>query len=269
MAERWFTSVARSAELAIGGWVVEESLTAVQAYAAAGFDYVGIDCQHTLVDERAAARLIQAPPASCPMVVRVSRNEPALIGLLLDAGADGVIVPAVETAEEAARATAAFQYPPNGVRSFGPFRRDLSMDPESLSERSACLVMIETQQGLQNLKSITSVPRVDGVYVGPADLSIGLGMSVATAFTTDQLAPALTEIRLACKERGLLLGAHATDVGAAVRWADLGINFVSIGSSTRLIRVAAAQLAAEIATHRARRRSTLTPVSTEKPRLYD
>lgn len=268
MAERWFTSVAGSADLAIGGWVVEESLTAVQAYAAAEFDYVGIDCQHTLVDERAAARMLQAAPSSCPVLVRVSRNEPALIGLLLDAGADGVIVPAVETADEAVRATAAFEYPPGGVRSFGPIRPDLSPDPGALSERSACLIMIETQRGLQNLEAITSISRVDGVYVGPADLSLGLGMSVAAAFTTDQLAPVLTEIRLACEERGILLGAHATDVGAAMRWAGLGVGFVSIGSSTRHIRDAAARVVAEIAT-RGARRSMPMPIPTEKQHLYD
>ena len=153
-----------------------------------GYDYVGIDTQHSAVSEAQAAvlvrRLVAAPFG---VIVRVSKNDPALIGRLLDAGADGIIVPMVSTAEEARAAVSACRYPPDGVRSFGPFRGDLGLDLAALQQRVSLFVMIETSQGLDNVRDICAVPGIEGVYIGPADLSIGLGLDPMLAFSTDQL----------------------------------------------------------------------------------
>jgi 4-hydroxy-2-oxoheptanedioate aldolase len=162
----------------VGAWVTNDSSDTVDVLARSGYDYVGIDCQHSLLTESDAGRLLK-PLIDTPVaaIVRVSRNEPALIGRLLDAGADGVIVPLVDTAEEAAAAVAACRYAPRGVRSFGPFRTSLGLDTDELEARVNCFVMVESAQAIANLDAICATPGLDAVYIGPADLSFALGLA--------------------------------------------------------------------------------------------
>jgi 2-keto-3-deoxy-L-rhamnonate aldolase RhmA len=169
LAARWSVD-----QPAFGGWVTTESEANISMFGRLGYDYVGIDTQHSAVSEAQAAvlvrRLVAAPFG---VIVRVSKNDPALIGRLLDSGADGIIVPMVSTAEEAKAAVSACRYPPDGVRSFGPFRGDLGLDLRALQQRVSLFVMIETSQGLDNVRDICAVDGIEGVYIGPADLSIG------------------------------------------------------------------------------------------------
>lgn len=242
LTRRW-----AAGETAYGGWLVEESESALAAYAQAGFDYVGIDCQHSLLDESAAGRLVtRYRDAPFALLTRVSRNAVAPIGRLLDAGSDGIIVPGVNTVDEAEAAVAAMLYPPAGVRSFGPIRAGLGSTPAEISARALCLVMIETEAGLANVEAICAVPGVSGVYIGPADLSIALGLDQATAFTSDQLERPFARIRSACEANGLVLGAHALDRDSADRWIAWGASFVSIGSNVGLFAQAAGTLQASL-----------------------
>src|ERR1039458_8012510 len=136
LTNRW-----SAGEPAFGGWVTGDSESTIQTFGRLGYDYVGIDTQHSPVSEAQAAVLVRrlgnAPYA---VIVRVSKNDSAFIGRLLDSGADGIIVPMVSTAEEAAAAVAACRYPPEGVRSFGPFRGDLGLDLDALQRRASLLV---------------------------------------------------------------------------------------------------------------------------------
>ncbi|MGW4335914.1 HpcH/HpaI aldolase family protein [Rhodococcus koreensis] len=219
-------------DLAVGGWLVEKSPSALNGYATAGYDYVGIDCQHSFVDARDVAEILSHPvPSDVPIIVRTSSLDSAEIGRVLDAGADAVIVPGIDTRDEAAKAVAACRYPPRGTRSFGPLNPRLGHDPIDVENHALRLLMIETRAGLDNAESICSTEGVDGIYIGPADLSIGLGLPPLAAFASDQLLPALERVRLACSDNDLLLGAHAVDAESALRWKDLGIDFVSIGSN--------------------------------------
>src|SRR5262249_31906176 len=149
-------------------------------------------------------------------------NQPAAIGRVLDAGADGVIVPMVSTAAEARAAVAACRYPPAGVRSFGPMRADLGLEMAQIEGRACCFVMIETAEGLANVEQICAVPGLAGVYIGPADLSIGLGLNPMLAFSTDQLQAPVEAIRSACAGNGLVMGAHSLNGADAARWAGRG-----------------------------------------------
>jgi 2-keto-3-deoxy-L-rhamnonate aldolase RhmA len=207
-----------------------------------GYDYVGIDTQHTPVSDAQAAvlvrRLVNAPYA---VIVRVSKNDAAFIGRLLDAGADGVIVPMVSTAADAEAAVSACHYPPQGVRSFGPFRSDLGFDLTALQDRVSCFVMIETAEGLENIRAICSVPGLGGVYIGPADLSIGLGLDPMLAFSSDQLAKPVEAIRAACDEFGLVMGSHSLNATDARRWVGRGAQFVSLGADSVMLSTIAAQ----------------------------
>ena len=109
--------------------------------------------------------------------MRVGANDAAPIGRALDAGAAGVIVPLVNTAEEAARAVAASRYPPAGIRSYGPGRSLAGVGPlaTEINDAVTVLAMIETAEGLANVEAIAATPGLDGLYIGPSDLTIGLG----------------------------------------------------------------------------------------------
>jgi 4-hydroxy-2-oxoheptanedioate aldolase len=227
---------------AFGGWVTGDSENTIAMFGRLGYDYVGIDCQHSPVNEAQAAvlvrRLVAAPFA---MIVRVSKNDHALIGRLLDSGADGVIVPMVSTAEEARAAVAACRYPPGGVRSFGPFRGDLGLELETIARRVSLFVMIETSEGLANVRDICAVDGIEGVYIGPADLSIGLGLDPMLAFSTDQLVGPVETIKAACAEFGRVMGGHSLNATDALRWVGRGSRMVSLGADSVMLATIAAQ----------------------------
>jgi len=243
LVDRW-----RAGQPAFGGWVTGDSENVIAMFGRLGYDYVGIDTQHTPLNDAQAAvlvrRLANAPYA---VIVRVSKNDPAIIGRILDAGADGIIVPMVSTAEEAAAAVQAYRYPPAGVRSFGPFRGDLGLDLAALEQRVSCFVMIETAQGLENIREICAVPGLEGIYIGPADLSIGLGLDPMLAFSSDQLKEPVEAIRAACAEFGLVMGGHSLNATDAVRWVGRGSRLVSLGADSVMLATIAAQ---ELATAR-------------------
>ncbi|MCW2542262.1 MAG: HpcH/HpaI aldolase [Frankiales bacterium] len=226
---------------AVGGWVSGGAEFTLDLYRRAGYDYVGIDCQHTPYNEAMAAAMLQRTPVGAPAtIVRVSKNDSALIGKLADAGADGVIIPMVDTAAEAAAALEAVRYPPRGVRSFGPMRSDLRVDDlVALGDRVAIFVMIETADGLANVEEIAAVPGLTGVYVGPADLSIGLGLNPLTAFTTEQLYEPIERIRKACEANDLILGMHQASAASAGNWISRGVRLASLGGDSATFLAAA------------------------------
>jgi 4-hydroxy-2-oxoheptanedioate aldolase len=242
MAHRSLTARWSAGEPAFGGWVTGDSESTIQMFGRLGYDYVGIDTQHSPLNEAQAAvlvrRLVDAPYA---VIVRVSKNDAGFIGKLLDAGADGIIVPMVSTAEDAAAAVSACRYPPDGVRSFGPFRGDLGFDLVALQERVSCFVMIETAEGLENVRAICAVPGLAGVYIGPGDLSIGLGLDAMLAFSTDQLTEPVRAIRAACDEYGLIMGSHSLNATDARRWVGRGAQLVSLGADSVMFATIAAQ----------------------------
>jgi 2-keto-3-deoxy-L-rhamnonate aldolase RhmA len=226
---------------ALGGWVSAGGEFSLRGYQRAGYDYVGIDCQHSAIDEADAAVMLQRlRPDDPATIVRVSKNDATLIGRLADAGADGIIVPMISTAEQAREAVAALGYPPAGIRSFGPTRADLPVsDLVEMAARVSLFVMIETAEGLDNVEEITQVPGLAGVYIGPADLSIGLGLAPMRAFTTDQLAEPVERIRQACAAAGIVLGMHQADATNARRWIGLGVRLATLGGDLGVFVTAA------------------------------
>jgi 4-hydroxy-2-oxoheptanedioate aldolase len=207
---------------AIGGWVSGGSEFALDLYGRARYDYIGIDCPPTARHEaRAAAMLRRVPDSSPAIIVRVSRNDPDLIGRLGEAGADGIIVPMVDTAADAAAAVAAA-------------RRD-----PLRGEAVSVFAMIETAAGMDHLDDIAATEGLTGVYVGPADLSIGLGLDPLSAFTTDQLVAPVERIRRACAANGIILGMHQLNAATATTWIARGVRLASLGSDGGLFLTAA------------------------------
>ena len=231
---------------ALGGWVTT-SLEFLGPLRRAEFDYIGIDCQHSVFNEAQVAAVVQQLTGPGPaIVVRVSKNDSALIGKLVDSGADGIIVPMVNTAEEAAAAVAATRYPPAGVRSFGPFGpalRGLSLG--DIGARVSVFAMVETSEGIKNVDEIAAVEGLAGIYVGPADLSIGLGLEPMKAFTTDQLVEPLSRIRKACENNGVILGMHQANPATSINWIGRGVRFATITSDAALLAAGASAALSE------------------------
>lgn len=167
-------------KVTLGAWcMIPEPLTA-EALGRAGFDWVLVDMQHGCMDYEKALNMIRAiDTTSAAPILRVPWNDPGIIGRALDAGALGIVIPMIQTADDAKRAVDACLYPPEGRRSFGPVRVGMRDGPGYFMEandRIAVIPMIETPEALANVEDIAAVPGVDALFVGPFDLSIALGL---------------------------------------------------------------------------------------------
>lgn len=235
----------------LGGWLIGGDPVLAETLAAAGFDEVCIDLQHSGLGSGDLVGLCQAIllGGSVP-TVRLASHDPAIVGKALDVGAAGVIAPMVETAAEAAAIAAACRYPPRGLRSAGSVRAYLNLgsDAPEVLEDVACVVMVETARGLENVEAIAATPGIDVVYVGPADLALGLGLPPAarrTAADHARFDAAIDRILAACAGAGVVAGFHCGNGAQARRMADRGFRMLTVTSDLGLvIDGAAAELAA-------------------------
>jgi len=226
LKEKW-----RAGEPAYGIWLSVPSPLVAEAAALAGFDYVCIDMQHGVADYQTAINMLAAMrgAASTP-IVRVPWLEPGIIGRVLDAGALGVVIPMVNTRADAEAAVAACRYAPAGARSFGPVRAGMAYGPEYFSRANdeiACIPMVETRQAVEVVDEIVSVPGVDAVYVGPADLSITYGLPPGVDNPGTVFDEAIATIVDACNRHGVTPGIHSVSGLAAKR----------VGNGFRMITV--------------------------------
>jgi 4-hydroxy-2-oxoheptanedioate aldolase len=218
---------------ALGAWMfLREPFVAEQA-ALAGYDYVCVDQQHGLAGATETAAMVQAMARTgATPLVRVAADEPHLIGRALDDGALGVIVPVVETAEQAARAVAACRYAPSGGRrSIGPIGATTRYGGRYVVEADAvvtCVPMVETVAGVEAVEEIAAVPGVDAIYVGPADLSLSLGLPPANAHDEPSFTAALDRVVAACREHGVVAGIQA-DPSLVPAWVERGFRMITVG----------------------------------------
>ena len=212
-----------------GGWVTFESFALVEQLASLPFDYLGLDTQHGMLDVPTVARLLYAVPIDgLPTIVRVPANDAAQIGKILDCGADGVIVPMVNTGEEAAAAVAACRYAPDGIRSFGPVRRHMGRDPAVLQERVACFVMVETVEAVRNIEEIVRTPGLTGIYLGPADLSVSMELPPVKSPTDPALREAQRTVAKACARAGIVAGGHGLSAAHVAEMKEDGFGLISL-----------------------------------------
>jgi 4-hydroxy-2-oxoheptanedioate aldolase len=244
-----FAARLRARQRLLGYWVMCDNPLGIERVAGVGYDYVCADGQHGMVDQagwRSALIAIDARGMSAGLV-RVPSGDPALIAAALDLGARGVIVPLVNSAEEAAAIVSACRYPPVGERSYGPMRSGLRIGPgrAETDEAIACVAMIETLDALRELTAICATPGLDGVYVGPADLTISLGGQFpGDPAVADEFAQALATVANAAEAAGIACGIQCNDgETAAARLAE-GFTFATVCCDLiQLEEAAAAQLA--------------------------
>ena len=233
-------------ETSLGGWCVIPSPFTAELMGRAGYDWVCIDTQHGLIGYDQMLLMLQAISAtSTPAFVRVRWNEPAEIMKALDAGAQGVIVPMVNTAADARQATGACRYPPQGYRSWGPTRAALQVSgfsPESANRAVVCVVMIETQDAMAALDEILAVPGLDGVYVGPNDLAVTHGLKPDATASNPEHRRLIETILGACERHHLTAGIHCAGPETALRWRDAGFRMLNVDNDALFVRGGAARV---------------------------
>jgi 4-hydroxy-2-oxoheptanedioate aldolase len=222
----------RERRITYGGWLSLPDAHAAETMAQVGFDWLCIDMQHGVIDYRDAVGMLRAV-GSTPTIpsVRVPWNEPGIIGKVLDGGAYGIIIPMVNTRAEAEAAVAACRYAPAGRRSYGPNRVTYYAGSDYFAhadEQVACIPMIETAAAIGNIDEILSVPGIDAIYVGPADLSITLGLNPRMD-NEGAFAEASSSIVAACRRHNIVAGIHAS-AALAPRHAQNGYQMITIAS---------------------------------------
>jgi 4-hydroxy-2-oxoheptanedioate aldolase len=228
----------------LNAWLAIASPFSAELMAHQGFDAVTIDLQHGPVDFQAAVAMLAAisTTPAVPMV-RVPWNEPILTAKLLDAGAYGVICPMINSRAEAEALVSACRYPPRGSRSFGPNRAALYGGADywqHANDEILVLAMIETRRGVQNLAEIVSVDGIDGVYVGPSDLSLSMGKTPTLDPQDEEVLSAIAAICAGTRNAGKIAGVHTDGAQTAIRRFKDGYQLCTILSDARLMANAAA-----------------------------
>jgi 4-hydroxy-2-oxoheptanedioate aldolase len=226
---------------AFGAWIMLSGPAGAEMIAAMGFDYIGIDVQHGLLayeGMRDILMMLSGMPVT--PIVRVPANDASWIGKALDAGAQGVIVPMVNSREEAERAVAACRFAPEGERSFGLARgrQELGRNPQEVNRDVLCLPMIETIEAVEAADAICSTPGVDGIYVGPNDLSLSMGLS-AMGEQPPEHAEAIARVLKVCQANSTIPAIQAFSGAEAKQRAEQGFRMVTVTADAAILAVGA------------------------------
>jgi 4-hydroxy-2-oxoheptanedioate aldolase len=201
-----------------------------------------VDMQHGLMDFGEAVSLVQLALAQGkPPIVRVPLEGWGTAGRFLDVGAQGIIMPMVNTKQDAASLVAATKYPPQGSRSWGSYAASTisGMSPADYLQKANGIVMafamVETRQALESVDAICSTPGLDGVFVGPSDLSISLSNGKSNDTQLDETQKAIAAIAAAAKRANIVSGIYCANMALARKYAGLGYRYFPVGSDASYI----------------------------------
>ena len=242
-------------EPALGAWLSIPSVPSARIMARLGFDWLVVDMEHTAHNAVLMADMVATivDAGTCAPFVRVPANSVEWFKWALDAGAWGVVVPMVNTREEAQRAVEFARYPPRGTRSiggaFGPYGFGITDWPEyvrAANDETLLIVQIESAPALQNLDDILSVAGVDVAFVGPNDLHAQLGLTPSSDGAEPQFMEALERIEASAREHHVAMGIFSSNGEAATKRIEQGFQMISvttdissmIAEATRNLRVA-------------------------------
>jgi len=233
-----------------GPWVGLVEPTVVELLARQAFDFLLVDSEHSSIDAKHLGALLPAADLyRMPVIFRTGSISPSEIKTALDSGAAGVMIPMVETVEQAREIVAASRYAPLGQRGIGPWRASGFYDQsdEYLREANAAttvIVQIESARGLENVDAIASVEGVDALFAGPADLASSLGLTVGVM--SDELVDALGRIAEAAARHGKVAAIDLASVDRLARLRALGYRLFTSGSDMDFITQSARRLLADL-----------------------
>lgn len=229
----------------VNSWLMVPSSLTAEVMSHSGWDCLTIDLQHGLIDYQAALTMMQAISSTdVTPFVRVPSLEPGLMGKLLDAGAYGLICPMINSRKDADALVRACRYAPVGTRSVGPVRAAIYGGSDYLEHADETIVifaMIETTEALTNLEEIVSTPGVDGIYIGPGDLSMSFGHLPVLSNIAPEVNEAIATIRARAKAAGKRVGIHCLDGAQAHERILQGFDFVSVSADLQMLAIAAAR----------------------------
>ncbi|MBT5002770.1 MAG: 2,4-dihydroxyhept-2-ene-1,7-dioic acid aldolase [Tateyamaria sp.] len=236
---------------AMNGWCSIGNPFTAEIMAAQGYDSLTIDIQHGALDYGDALPMLQAMKASgATLMARVPWRDPTYIMKALDAGAMGIICPMINNRSEAEEFVSYMRYPPHGQRSFGPTRAAVAIPGYSVAanEEVLALAMIETADGVENLDEIAATPGLDGIYVGPADLTLGTQhgrLSPGFDRNEPEMIVLIKQIAQICKTNKIVACLHCGTPEYAAESIGWGYQLTTVSGDTRLLASAASNSVAE------------------------
>lgn len=228
-------SVARLDTTLIGSWEVLPHPTVAELVAGLGYDFVGIDVEHSPASFETLANLLRAVDAAdgdAETLVRVQDGDPTTLSRTLDLGPDAILVPMVHTAEQAEAIVDATRYPPAGSRGVGPGRasdygRSLGEYVETAEETFATHVQLESERAIDNAADIAAVDGIDGVFIGPMDLS--MAMDCFGEWETDRFEEAVDRALAAARDTEVAVGTFATSDSERAQRLAWGVDYLVAG----------------------------------------
>ena len=229
---------------AVNGWLAIPSGFSAEVMAQCGWDSITVDMQHGVQDYQSMIQCFQAMDKHpITPLVRVPWNEPGIIGKSLDGGAWGIICPMINDAAEAKALADACLYPPMGKRSNGPIRAAAygeNSPYQSIANGEVLVIpMIETQAGIDNIDEILSVPGISGIYIGPSDMGLSLGMIPILDREEPVIMDIYKKLLASCKKHGKFAGLHNGSAAYAARMIQMGFQFTTIANDSGLMARAA------------------------------
>ncbi len=243
----------RRGEPSFGTWLSLGDLYATRIMARLGFDWLTLDLEHSAIDwSQAAAIFAVVAEAGCVPLARVPQGSHDYIKRVLDAGAWGIVVPMVNTPEQARVAVAAAKYPPEGNRSLGGGMHCLNFDATAgeyyAQANDQILVVLQTESplGVENAEAIYSLPGVDAIFVGPVDLRANMRKPDGTEATDEEFEATIQRVIEVGRKVGTPTGMHVMDAQTALRRAEQGMQFIAVGSELRMMTVEAQRTVAQL-----------------------
>jgi 4-hydroxy-2-oxoheptanedioate aldolase len=224
----------------LNGWLGVPSSHSAEVMSHVGFDSLTVDLQHGAIDYAGALPMFTAIATTAVVpLARPTALDPPQIMKLLDAGAYGIVCPMIDTPDDARRLVEACRYPPIGQRSFGPTRAAMAQGPnystEDANREVVVLGQVETPRSLANLDAILTTDGLDGVYVGPSDLTLSMGLGANGDSTDAGFIDALRHVVERSRAAGRHVGMHCANGPQARRMVEMGFDFVTVGSDTGLM----------------------------------
>ncbi|MEJ7930066.1 aldolase/citrate lyase family protein [Ramlibacter sp. AN1015] len=218
----------------LGTWLMSGTASTAEAMGRAGFDWLLLDLEHVPIDEREALGILQAVAGTnAAAVTRLAANEPVLFKRALDMGAQTVMVPFVDSADDARRAVSYAKYPPEGIRGFAAVHRASGYGtakdyPRRANDSVFTIIQLETPKAIAALEEIAAVPGVDALFLGPGDLSASMGHIGNIA--APQVQDAIRDVAARCRKVGIPCGIVGPTPEMVSSFVSLGYSFVAVAS---------------------------------------
>ncbi len=243
----------RNGQPSFGTWLSLGDLFATRVLARIGFDWLTLDIEHAAIDWSQATTIFAAiADAGCVPLARVPEGSHHYIKRVLDAGAMGIVVPMVDTVEQAKTAIAAAKYPPTGNRSVGGGMHSLNFGAtageyfERANDEILVVLQTESPQGVENAEEIYSLPGCDAIFIGPNDLRFQMRAADGTFPSAEEHEAMIQRVIEIGKKVGTPTGIHAMDPTSARDRADQGMQFLAIGSDLRMMTIKAQEVISEL-----------------------